>query len=82
MYVVLIKYNLFKNKQPYCYFYINKRFFFFFYFFQVLHSGAGGNHGEAVAMSDAGSCHGSEGTDLSKALRMSNPVAQPGNPLC
>lgn len=42
----------------------------------------GGNHGEAVAVRDAGSCHGSAGTDLPEALRMSDPVTQPGNPLC
>lgn len=67
-------------KTTLSYFYIKK--YFLSFSFQVLHSGAGGNHGEAVAMSDAGGCHGSEGTDLSKALRMSNSVAQPGNPLC
>lgn len=42
----------------------------------------GGYHGEAVAVCDAGSCHGSAGTDLPKALCMSDPVTQPGNPLC
>lgn len=42
----------------------------------------GGNHGEAVAVCDAGSCHGSAWTDLPKALRVSDPFTQPGNPLC
>lgn len=42
----------------------------------------GGNHGEAVAVCDAGSCHGSTCTDLPKALRVSDPFTQPGNPLC
>lgn len=32
-------------------------------------------------MCDAGSCHGSAGTDLPEALRVSDPVTQPGNPL-
>jgi len=41
----------------------------------------GGNHGEAVAVCDGGSCHGSAGADLPEALRLSDPVAQPGNPL-
>lgn len=41
----------------------------------------GGNHGEAVAVCDAGSRHGSAGTDLPEALRMSDPVTQPGDPL-
>lgn len=41
----------------------------------------GGNHGEAVAVCDAGSCHGSAGTDLPEALRVSDPVTQPGDPL-
>lgn len=42
----------------------------------------GGNHGEAVAVHDAGGRHGSAGTNLPEALRMSDPVTQPGNPLC
>lgn len=42
----------------------------------------GGNHGEAVAVRDAGSRHGGAGADLPEALRLSDPVAQPGNPLC
>lgn len=42
----------------------------------------GGNHVEAVAVCDAGSCHGSAGTDMPEALRMSDPVTQPGDPLC
>lgn len=42
----------------------------------------GGNHGEAVAVHDVGSCHSSAGTDLPEALRMSDPVTQSGNPLC
>lgn len=44
-------------------------------------SGWGGNHGEAVAVSDASGCHGGEGTNLPKALRVSDPVTQPGDPL-
>lgn len=42
----------------------------------------GGNHGEAVAVCDAGSCHGGACTDLPKALRVSDPFPQPGYPLC
>ena len=42
----------------------------------------GGNHGATVAVCDAGSCHSSTGTELSEALCMSDPVTQPGNPLC
>lgn len=45
-------------------------------------SGWCGDHGEAVAVCNAGGCHGSAGTDLPEALRMSDPVTQPGNPLC
>lgn len=50
--------------------------------FQVLCPGGGGNHGEAAVVRDAGRCHGSAGTDLPEALRVSDPVTQPGNPLC
>lgn len=50
--------------------------------FQVSRPGGGGNHGEAVAVRDAGCCHGSARTDLPEALRMSDPVSQPGDPLC
>lgn len=50
--------------------------------FQVLCPGEYGYHGEAVAVRDAGSCHGSAGTDLPEALRLSDSVTQLGNPLC
>lgn len=42
----------------------------------------GGNHGEAVAVCDAGGCHGSSRTDLPKALHVSDPFTQPGNSMC
>lgn len=44
--------------------------------------GGGGNHGEAVAVCDGGSFHGSASSDLPQTLRVSDPVTQPGNPVC
>lgn len=43
--------------------------------------GEDANHGEAVALRDSGGFHGGAGTDLSEALRLPDPVTEPGDAL-